>query len=47
MAHSIIPQYITPQDGHEKQDCETTAAKRWLSAYAPALKQLGGVTYNR
>ena len=38
---SLIPEYITPQDGHEKQDCETNAAKRWLGAYGPMLKQLG------
>jgi hypothetical protein len=38
---SLIPEYITPQDGHEKQDCETAAAKRWLGAYGPVFKQLG------
>lgn len=27
---SLEPEYIVPQDGHEKQDCETQAAKRWL-----------------
>lgn len=44
-ALSLIPEYITPQDGHEKQDCEIAAAKRWLKAYGPSLKQLGpGVT---
>jgi hypothetical protein len=44
-AISLIPEYITPQDGHEKQDCEIAAAKRWLRAYGPSLKQLGlGVT---
>lgn len=26
----LIPEFIVPQDGHDKQDCETTAAKRWL-----------------
>ena len=40
-AISLIPEYITPQDGHEKQDCEIAAAKRWLRAYGPSLKQLG------
>ncbi len=40
-AISLIPEYIIPQDGHEKQDCETVAAKRWLKAYGPALKHLG------
>jgi hypothetical protein len=27
---SLAPEYISPQDGHEKQDCETAAAKRWI-----------------
>jgi hypothetical protein len=26
----LVPEFIVPQDGHEKQDCENTAAKRWL-----------------
>lgn len=25
-----VPEFITPQDGAEKQDCELNAAKRWL-----------------
>lgn len=27
---SLPPEFVTPQDGHEKQDCETAAGKRWL-----------------
>lgn len=27
----LVPEFIVPQDGHDKQDCETAAAKRWLS----------------
>lgn len=27
---SLPPEFITPQDGHDKQDCETAGAKRWL-----------------
>ncbi len=27
---SLPPEFITPQDGHKKQDCENAAAKRWL-----------------
>ena len=27
---ALRPQFITPQDGHTKQDCEIAAAKRWL-----------------
>ncbi len=30
IAIPLIPEYIVPQDGNEKQDCEITAAKRWL-----------------
>jgi hypothetical protein len=30
---SSEPEFIMPQDGHRKQDCENTAAKRWLSKY--------------
>ncbi|MDD5484384.1 MAG: ISNCY family transposase [Kiritimatiellae bacterium] len=26
----LRPEFIVPQDGHDKQDCEITAAKRWL-----------------
>jgi hypothetical protein len=29
----LEPEFISPQDGAEKQDCETVAAKRWLAAY--------------
>lgn len=28
---SLEPEFITPQDGHEKQDCENEAAKRWIA----------------
>jgi hypothetical protein len=35
----LIPEFIVPQDGHEKQDCESRAVRRWLAAhgarYAP------------
>jgi hypothetical protein len=27
---ALRPEFITPQDGHTKQDCELAAAKRWL-----------------
>ena len=27
---SLEPEFIIPQDGHEKQDCEIQAAKRWV-----------------
>jgi hypothetical protein len=34
---ALEPEVITPQDGHEKQDCEQQAAKRWVSEHAPRL----------
>lgn len=30
----LRPEFITPQDGQSKQDCEINAAKRWLAAHA-------------
>ena len=27
----LQPEFIVPQDGAEKQDCENMAAKRWLA----------------
>jgi hypothetical protein len=38
-AHQVLnlfPEFIRPQDGHDKQDCETAAAKRWIEAQAIA-----------
>ena len=29
----LPPEFIVPQDGHEKQDCERAAVKRWLAAH--------------
>jgi len=40
-AISLPPEFITPQDGHNKQDCENAAAKRWINQYAPIYKALG------
>ena len=37
----LEPAFITPQDGHEKQDCENAAAKRWLSEYGARYRALG------
>lgn len=36
----LEPEFITPQDGHHKQDCETAAAKRWLEQYAANYQAL-------
>jgi hypothetical protein len=35
---ALQPEFITPQDGHDKQDCENAAAKRWILQYAPGYK---------
>ena len=31
---SLPPECIVPQDGHEKQDCERAASKRWLQQHS-------------
>jgi hypothetical protein len=33
----LEPEFITPQDGHEKQDCERAAIKRWVQRNAERL----------
>jgi hypothetical protein len=33
----LPPEFIAPQDGAEKQDCERSAAKRWLAKHGPSL----------
>jgi len=42
----LRPEFILPQDGHTKQDCEIAAAKRWLeknaTPYAPLQATLLG-----
>jgi len=40
MALPLMPEFIAPQDGAEKQDCERNAAKRWLSTHGGRLKHL-------
>ena len=40
---NILPlpqEFITPQDGTVKQDCENAAAKRWITKYSDALSPL-------
>jgi len=38
---ALAPEFIIPQDGHDKQDCENAAAKRWIESNGPWLKKLG------
>jgi hypothetical protein len=30
----LEPEFIEPQDGHDKQDCESRAVRRWLTTHA-------------
>jgi hypothetical protein len=36
----LIPAWVRAEDGQDKQDCETNAAKRWLAAYGKEYAQL-------
>ena len=36
----LPPEFIAPQDGPEKQDCERSAAKRWLARYGRSVAHL-------
>ena len=40
MALPLMPEFIARQDGAEKQDCERSAAKRWLATHASRVKAL-------
>jgi hypothetical protein len=36
----LVPEFVRPQDGHDKQDCENAAAKRWLAQHGERLSRL-------
>jgi hypothetical protein len=38
---SLEPEFIVPQDGHEKQDCEIQAAKRWVEKWGAFYARRG------
>ncbi|OAD19322.1 hypothetical protein THIOM_005051 [Candidatus Thiomargarita nelsonii] len=38
---SLEPEFIIPQDGHNKPDCEPEAVKRWLTKYSEHYSPLG------
>jgi len=38
---ALPPEYIMPQDGHAKQDCERAAGKRWLGKHAEQVSPHG------
>src|SRR5258707_5430251 len=49
---SLPPQVLAPQDGSEKQDCESRAARRWLEAHGAGYARfdpvyLGDDLYSR
>lgn len=37
----LAPEFVRPQDGAEKQDCELNAAKRWLADWGDAYRPFG------
>src|SRR5271165_3774851 len=39
----LEPEFIVPQDGAEKQDCENMAAKRWLAAHGRRYAALDAI----
>ena len=39
----LEPEFIVPQDGHDKQDCESRAARRWLAAHGARYARFGPV----
>jgi hypothetical protein len=40
---ALPPEYIMPQDGHEKQDCERAASKRWVKQHAAHYAPLNAI----
>ena len=36
----LVPEFVRPQDGHDKQDCENAAAKRWLAQHGDRFSRL-------
>ena len=40
MALPLMPEFIAPRDGAEKQDCERNAVRRWLVTHGDRVKDL-------
>ena len=38
---ALPPEFIMPQDGHDKQDCERVAGKRWIAKHAKHVAPYG------
>src|ERR671916_106814 len=39
----LEPEFIVPQDGHDKQDCESRAVRRWLKRHGARYKRLNPI----
>ena len=39
----LAPEFVRPQDGPAKQDCESRAARRWLARLGPSVARLNPV----
>ena len=39
----LPPEFVRPQDGHKKQDCESVAVRRWLERVGPSVTWLNPV----
>ena len=39
----LAPEFVEPQDGHDKQDCESRAIRRWLGLHAARYRRLNPV----
>src|SRR5579883_3310388 len=39
----LQPEFIAPQDGSEKQDCESRASRRWLAAHGASVAHLNPI----
>ena len=40
---ALVPEFVTPQDGSAKQDCELNAAQRWLQRHGARWAEFGAV----
>lgn len=39
----LEPEFIVPQDGHDKQDCESRAVRRWLATHGARYARLNAL----
>jgi hypothetical protein len=39
----LIPEFVVPQDGHDKQDCESRAVRRWLATHGARYASLNPI----